>query len=300
MTVTPSVTNTTGYITGGTKTGTGVTVSASELVSGSQTITENGTVNVTNLASVVVDVPTGGGVSIFTLTQQNNGTFVPNFTYAEAYSAYQSGDVLLAEFDATYGYPLHTAKMEYGGLYGSDEFAVSYYECDYWSVIKCTRYCLLSNDEFVEVDTYTAYMMSQGRNTATPETVVSGYRFINNEGIKTGALDLTAVRTATIVVAGSDIYGQWCSVYSPFDPNHGSGSTMTGTRLYQLGTKIPFVAGQTMDVYTSGETHIYFDNVLVAEKASGTAILQVTLPDNNIEISLQTSTPHNIYFNTVQ
>lgn len=54
ITVTPSVTNTTGYITGGTKTGTGVTVSASELVSGSQTISANGTVDVTNLASVNV------------------------------------------------------------------------------------------------------------------------------------------------------------------------------------------------------------------------------------------------------
>ena len=58
VTVTPSVTNTTGYISGGTKTGTPVTVSASELVSGSQTITENGTVNVANLAEVVVDVDT--------------------------------------------------------------------------------------------------------------------------------------------------------------------------------------------------------------------------------------------------
>ena len=54
VSVTPSVTNTTGYISGGTKTGTAVAVSASELVSGSQTITENGTVDVTNLASVTV------------------------------------------------------------------------------------------------------------------------------------------------------------------------------------------------------------------------------------------------------
>ena len=54
ISVTPSVTNTTGYITGSTKTGTAVTVTASELVSGSQTITQNGTVDVTNLASVTV------------------------------------------------------------------------------------------------------------------------------------------------------------------------------------------------------------------------------------------------------
>ena len=56
ISVTPSVTNTTGYITGGTKTGTAVTVSASELVSGSETKTSNGTYDVTNLAELVVNV----------------------------------------------------------------------------------------------------------------------------------------------------------------------------------------------------------------------------------------------------
>ena len=57
VSVTPSVTNTAGYITGGTKTGTAVTVSASELVSGSETKTANGTYDVTNLASVTVAIP---------------------------------------------------------------------------------------------------------------------------------------------------------------------------------------------------------------------------------------------------
>ena len=57
VSVTPSVTNSTGYITGGTKTGTAVTVSASELVSGSQTLAANGTTDVTNLASVTVSIP---------------------------------------------------------------------------------------------------------------------------------------------------------------------------------------------------------------------------------------------------
>lgn len=57
VTVTPSVTRTAGYVTAGTTNGTAVTVSASELVSGSQTITENGTVDVTNLASVTVAIP---------------------------------------------------------------------------------------------------------------------------------------------------------------------------------------------------------------------------------------------------
>ena len=57
ISVTPSVTNTTGYITGDTKIGTSITVSASELVSGSETKTANGTYDVINLASLVVAVP---------------------------------------------------------------------------------------------------------------------------------------------------------------------------------------------------------------------------------------------------
>ena len=65
VTVTPSVTNTTGYITGSTKTGTAVTVSASELVSGDKSITANGTnIDVTDYATVSVNVSGGGGKNI--------------------------------------------------------------------------------------------------------------------------------------------------------------------------------------------------------------------------------------------
>ena len=58
ISVTPSVTNTTGYITGGTKNGTAVTVNVSELESGTKTITENGTgISVSGYSAVNVDVP---------------------------------------------------------------------------------------------------------------------------------------------------------------------------------------------------------------------------------------------------
>lgn len=64
VTVTPSVTRTAGYVTAGSSNGTAVTVSASELVSGSETKTANGTYDVTNLASLVVNVSGSTGKNV--------------------------------------------------------------------------------------------------------------------------------------------------------------------------------------------------------------------------------------------
>lgn len=100
ITITPSVTNTTGYITGSTKTGTGVTVSASELVSGSKSITSNGTdIDVTNYATVNVNVPTGS-----TINNQNK-TVTPTETQQSisADSGYTGlGTVTINAISSTY------------------------------------------------------------------------------------------------------------------------------------------------------------------------------------------------------
>lgn len=61
ITVTPSVTNGAGYISGGTHSGSGVSVAASELVSGTLSISANGNgIDVTNYAAVDVAVSGGG------------------------------------------------------------------------------------------------------------------------------------------------------------------------------------------------------------------------------------------------
>lgn len=62
VSVTPSVTNTAGYISGGTITGTAVTVDVTELESGTKSITENGTgISVSGYSAVDVNVSGGGG-----------------------------------------------------------------------------------------------------------------------------------------------------------------------------------------------------------------------------------------------
>ena len=64
ISVTPSVSYTAGYISAGSKNGTAVTVSASELVSGNKSIIANGTnIDVTNYATVSVNVPVGSTIN---------------------------------------------------------------------------------------------------------------------------------------------------------------------------------------------------------------------------------------------
>lgn len=64
VTVTPSVTNTEGYISGGTKTGTGVKVSASELVSGNKALTPS------SEAQAGIDVANYSTVSVGAITKE--------------------------------------------------------------------------------------------------------------------------------------------------------------------------------------------------------------------------------------
>lgn len=87
ISITPSVTNTTGFITGSTKTGTAVTVSASELVSGTKNISANGTgIDVTNYASVDIAVPSVSP-TLITKSITANGTYNASSDNADGYSS---------------------------------------------------------------------------------------------------------------------------------------------------------------------------------------------------------------------
>ena len=123
VSVTPKVTNTTGYITGGTKTGTAVTVSASELVSGSETKTENGTYDVTNLASLVVNVSGSGSSKNVQVVQGTTRTTSSSMTAIGAemtvsktgtYDVYWSGYRSNTSASYTYATQLYVGGTAYG------------------------------------------------------------------------------------------------------------------------------------------------------------------------------------------
>ena len=150
VSVTPSATNTAGYINGGTVNGTAVTVSASELVSGSQTITENDTYDVTNLASVTVNVSGGGSSKNIQVNSgagsiHNNGyiasditlTVAKTGTYTVSWTAWRSSS------QGTMGTNLHvnnttgTNQQTFTNTYG--------------------QHVVLSNQSYEEGDVLTLY-----------------------------------------------------------------------------------------------------------------------------------------------
>lgn len=118
VSVTPSVTNTTGYITGSTKTGTAVTVSASELVSGSETKTANGTYDVTNLAQLVVNVPTGSAKNVqvnsnyYTRTANSYGATNLTLTVAKTGTYNISWQAWRSSSSGTMGTNLHIGNTD--------------------------------------------------------------------------------------------------------------------------------------------------------------------------------------------
>ena len=122
ISVTPSVTNQTGYITGSTKTGTAVTVSASELVSGSQTVTSNQTVDVTNLAEIVVNVSGGSSknVQVLQSTSRTNASSLTkvlgDLTVSKTgtYDVYWSGGRSNTSTSYTWGTRLYVDGTGYG------------------------------------------------------------------------------------------------------------------------------------------------------------------------------------------
>ena len=71
ITITPSVTNSAGYISGGTRTGTAVTVTAAELVSGTFDVSSAGTHDVANYEEVFIPEADANGSSYGAFVTQN-------------------------------------------------------------------------------------------------------------------------------------------------------------------------------------------------------------------------------------
>lgn len=156
VSVTPSVTNTTGYITGSTKTGTAVTVTASELVSGDKSITANGTnIDVANYATVSVAVPSGSSKNTQTAQSTSRATTT---TYTSVIS-------LTCSKTGTYDVYWSCMRSSTGGTNGSQLYiAGSAYGSAQTTFTNHVQTIHLSNVSISNNQTVAVYARSRGSN----------------------------------------------------------------------------------------------------------------------------------------
>lgn len=159
VSITPSVTNTTGYITGSTKTGTAVTVTASELASGNKEITSNGNnIDVVGYSTVSVNVPSGSG---------KNAQIAPGYgrTNQTAYTAV-SGQSLTVAKTGTYdvywsGYRSSTSGTSGSQLYiGGSSYGSENTTFD--STLTFCQSVHLSNVSLTQNQTVAVYARARG------------------------------------------------------------------------------------------------------------------------------------------
>lgn len=117
VSVTPSVTNTTGYITGGTKSGTAVSVSASELVSGTLSVTSSGTKDVTNYASASIPNLTLPSNTASSSIGTIKGSIIPSTGFNAEFLNIPAGFNNTAQYYQVDPVPLDTLTVTSNGTY---------------------------------------------------------------------------------------------------------------------------------------------------------------------------------------
>ena len=192
ISITPSVTNTTGYITGGTKNGTAVSVSASELVSGTKTITANGTSDVTNYASVDVDVEPNLQAKTDITPTESSQTIAADNTYDGLSS------VQINAISSTY-VGSGVTRLTGSDLYGQYDSAVGYYYMNTPAGYYENGAGKLVPNADILSHVAEKGTVSNNSITITPKIVISPAGYITN-GTKTGTV--TTV-TASELVSGT-------------------------------------------------------------------------------------------------
>lgn len=227
VSVTPSVTNTTGYISGGTKSGTAVTVSASELVSGTKSITENGTgIDVTNYAAVDVAVSGGSSVTVEPLSVTQNGTYTaPSGTAYSPVTVNVSGGGGLVYEEGTFvpTEDVSHPSIPFAGTHTTRPVYVVIVDSDYETQGTIATESVLAwrITSFLDAFGHGIYQSPSYTNLATAQYHYSGERGTGNASYY--------VRTLT----GSDYFAMNYSL------------TESGFSPYMGGTSIRFRAGRT-------------------------------------------------------
>lgn len=262
ISVTPSVTNSAGYISGGTHTGTAVSVSASELVSGTVNITSSGNTDVTNYATASVASGSATASATKGTVSNHSVTVTPSVTRTAGY--------------VTAGTASGTAVTVSASELVSGNLAIT----ENGTGIDVSNYSTVS----VAVEGGGGGGMTVATETTTLSTASASIQFTGLSGqptsfVVTTASDLATgaspYKTAAVVFDGTDLHGQIVTNTSNANASYSTSFTQSysnGT-LTITGTGTNFQANQYKLIYTYGGTSA---NIGTAETQVGSGATSVT------------------------
>lgn len=262
ISVTPSVTNSAGYISGGTHTGTAVSVSASELVSGTVNITSSGNTDVTNYATA--SVASGSATASAT-----KGT-VSNHSVTVTTSVTRTAGYITAGSASGTAVTVSASELVSGNLAITEN----------GTGIDVSNYSTVS----VAVEGGGGGGMTVATETTTLSTASASIQFTGLSGqptsfVVTTASDLATgaspYKTAAVVFDGTNLHGQIVTNTSNANASYSTSFTQSysnGT-LTITGTGTNFQANQYKLVYTYGGTSA---NLGTAETQVGSGATSIT------------------------
>lgn len=292
VTVTPSVTNTTGYITGETKTGTGVSVSASELVSGTYSVTSSGTKDVTDYASISVPAGTEGTPTATKGSVSNHAvTVTPSVTNTSGYIAgsTKTGTAVTVSASELVSGSFTIASSGYKDVTNYEQVYVG---AGTEGTPTATKGTVSNNSVTVTPSvTNTGGYISGSTKTGTAVTVsaselVSGTKSITENGtgidvMNYASVDVNVVTQYTATISRND------DQTVPY-----ANVNSTGTRYKDNGQTFTWTDGDTIDFYLGASGYfgfVYVNGVEVYSSRTGGHYVY-TPPSKDISIEFQRNT----------
>lgn len=278
LSITPSVTNTTGYITGGTKTGTAVTVTASELASGNKTISANGTdINVVGYSTVSVDVEPNLQAKTNINPTTSSQTISPDSGYDGLSSVQINAMPTMTLPTSTSSSSSGTSKATIGRNTSAQYINIptGYNETASYYTISATPNGSVTAPSSISG---TSATVSTGTNTLTLTKTVSVTPNVTTAGyISSGTAGNSSVSlTASVTTKGATTYNT-----STTDQTIASGTYLTGTQTIRGVT----VSGLDASKILSGTT------IMVGDSADADRIASVSGTVTFSTITVSSSNP---------
>ena len=258
VSVTPSVTNSAGYISGGTHTGTAVSVSASELVSGTVNITSSGNTDVTNYATASVASGSATASATKGTVSNHSVTVTPSVTRTAGY--------------VTAGTASGTAVTVSASELVSGNLAITENGTD----IDVSNYSTVS----VAVEGGGGGGVQIGKTTKTTASAASSIQFTGLSGNPTSFAITSADDVATntngvteVVFDGTSLHGQTMTTQVTADT--GFTKSYSGGTLTVTASTASFLAGDYKLVYTYGGSA---SDIETADIQVGSGATSITFP----------------------